>query len=284
MNGLRNGLPNGPIALSETVSGWLGLACSAIGLFTMDNRAFDYGAKFRVVRRDFLGRRTDFLGSSTKGIGAGRQIMGGSILYRAAYKWGADMEATRRGKAIVVARSQLTRIAGWFAKTADPWSKWMQVVAIVGAAWWAIYNYNLLGTSEPTPVMKVSVEVLPYDADKRLLVVHALPHNVGKVSIDVGYPMSITIKRIPEGEGSGYIDRDKLPPLFEAKNIIQRYAGYQLDPGVEFEEVEPFVVPAGASYIVEAVLGLKKDEEVGATQLVHVGAGEMASSTQKRVK
>ncbi|GAB7549820.1 hypothetical protein CS8_095330 [Cupriavidus sp. 8B] len=48
--------------------------------------------------------------------------------------------------------------------------------------------------------------------------------------------------------------------------------------------VEPSVVPAAASYIVEAVLGLKKDEEVGATQIVHVGAGEMASSTQKRIK
>ena len=44
------------------------------------------------------------------------------------------------------------------------------------------------------------------------------------------------------------------------------------------------MVPAGASSIVEAGLELKKDEEVAATQIVHVGAGEMASSTQKRAK
>ncbi|WP_416053145.1 hypothetical protein [Cupriavidus basilensis] len=160
----------------------------------------------------------------------------------------------------------------------------MQVVAILGTAWWAVYNFNLLGTSEPTPLMKVSAEVLPYDRGRQLLVVHARPSNLGKVSIDVRHPISIAIKRIPEGAGLGHIDRDKLPVAFEVKDITEGYEGYQLDPGVEFEEVESFVVPADATYIVEAILNLDADTQVGASQVVRVEATDMPKAAQKRAK
>ncbi|ANJ73560.1 hypothetical protein K6V72_24150 [Ralstonia insidiosa] len=194
------------------------------------------------------------------------------------------MEDTSGGGRLWALRSRATQAKAWFVRSADPWAKWMQVVAILGAGFWALYNFNLLGTSEPTPLMKVAIEVLPYDEGKQLLVVHVKPSNLGKTPINLRLPISVAVRRIPDGAQSGHIDREKLPVVFEAKNIIQGYGGYQLDPGVEFDEVEPFLVPVGAAYVVEAVLNLDKDTEVAAAQIVRVDAAEMPNHAQNRAK
>lgn len=163
---------------------------------------------------------------------------------------------------------------GWMVSVADPLAKWAQILAIAGAAWWAVYTFNLFGTSTVSPTVKVSTSVLPYDAGHALLVVRVKTANPGKVPVDVrDEPMSITIKEVPANRAAGYVDRDDLKPLYLAKNIIGRYTGgYEIDPAVEFDEVEPFVVEVGKTYIVEATLTLDKTEDVRTPEVVHVPA------------
>ncbi|ALS65509.1 hypothetical protein EGJ54_24510 [Pandoraea apista] len=169
---------------------------------------------------------------------------------------------------------------GWAARVADPCSKWAQVLAVGGTAAWAIFTFNLFGTSTITPTLKVSASVLPYDTDHRLLVVRVKPGNVGRVPLDISdQPMSIAIKEIPAGHETGYVNRDDLKPLYVAQNIIGRYkGGYELDPGVEFDEVEPFVVPAGRTYVVEATLSLDEGTDIRTPEVVYVPAVEITTA------
>lgn len=60
--------------------------------------------------------------------------------------------------------------------------------------------------------------------------------------------MSVAVRRIPEQPGSGFVDPDALNLTFEKNEIMRRYGGeYELQPGINYDEVAIFVVPPGTS-------------------------------------
>jgi hypothetical protein len=166
-----------------------------------------------------------------------------------------------------------------------PWAEFAltcaSLLAIPVAGWWAYHNFSVEDTDEVNPNISVSADVLPYDSDRRLLIVHVKPKNVGKVpfELDGGKQgdIDVLVKVIPPKMDSGHIDADKLslpPPNFTARDIVSRYkGGYVLEPGIEYDEIETFVVPKGTTYLISAEMDHfdeNPDDEVDASAVVKV--------------
>lgn len=63
--------------------------------------------------------------------------------------------------------------------------KLVSLIAIPIGGWWAFHNFSITDTDKWNPKIAVSAEVLPYDAQSSLLVVHVKPKNIGKVPINL---------------------------------------------------------------------------------------------------
>ena len=151
-----------------------------------------------------------------------------------------------------------------------------QVVAVGIAGWWTYHLHDSTGEGVVNPNATLQLTVLPYytSKDQRLLLVHVHPKNAGKVPIYLRKPddLRVKVKRIPEQGLSGVIDVDRLPkPVAEIDGMLKRYGDeYELDPGVEFDEVASFVLPLGL-YHVEAELSFGKEgDTVGDQEIVEL--------------
>lgn len=152
------------------------------------------------------------------------------------------------------------------------------LIALPVAGWWAYHNFSVEDTHETNPNISVSADVLPYDDDRRLLVVHVRPKNAGKVPIELDGgkkgDIDVEVKVLPPKLPNGHLDPDKLPVKFPASNIVSGYkGGYVMEPGIDYDEIETFVVPKGATYIVRAEMDHydeDPDDEVDASSVVVV--------------
>jgi hypothetical protein len=146
----------------------------------------------------------------------------------------------------------------------DPLSKLAQIAAVVIAGVWAYRSHMLSGEDDLVPEVFVSTQVVAYSEDKRLLVVHIQEKNVGKVPIKIDRDaLTLTVKKIPQSLGPGYVKIDGQPALFQEKHMLRRYdEGLYLSPGTEQHDVAEFVVLPGI-YSVEAVFSLPDGDTIG---------------------
>jgi hypothetical protein len=151
-------------------------------------------------------------------------------------------------------------------------SKWVTILAILIGGIWVYYNFNITDTNKSNAEIAISTEILPYDAKSSLLVIYIKPKNIGKVPIEItGDGITLTLKEIPKDAKVGHIDMEKIPPTLSVPNLVKKYDGYLLEPGIEYNEVETFVLPHGNTYLVEAVVDLgDDDEDVGSYHVVQI--------------
>lgn len=73
--------------------------------------------------------------------------------------------------------------------TAKNWAEFPLVCGLVIAlpigAWWVVDNFSAEDTREANPNTSVTADVMAYDADRRLLLVHVRPKNAGRVPIEL---------------------------------------------------------------------------------------------------
>lgn len=169
---------------------------------------------------------------------------------------------------------QLERVKTW----AELALTCASLVAIPVGGWWVYSNFSAEDTHEPNPNITVSAEVLPYDDTRRLLLVHVKPRNPGKVPVTLyggkKGDIDVLVKTFPAGLAGGRVDQDKLPTAFKAQNIVSKYqGGYVMEPGIDYDEIEAFIVPKG-TYLVYVEMdhfdGDPDDIEVDASAVVKV--------------
>jgi hypothetical protein len=136
-----------------------------------------------------------------------------------------------------------------------------QVVAVIIGGYWVYHIHNVTGETDENINVTVEATSLPYSSAQRFLVVHVRPKNVGKVPVTFKKPddLRVIVKRIPDALGAGTADVDALPVTVEKEHMLSRPSygdEYELDPGVEFDEVAAFVVVPG-TYYIEAELQQK---------------------------
>lgn len=159
----------------------------------------------------------------------------------------------------------LPKLRDW----ADLALKCVSVVAIVMGGTWALYQHRITETASYNVQVAVSAEFQPYGGDLRLLLIHARPKNIGKVLVEPGKSgFVVTVRTIPEKLKEGVVDLEDLP-VFYMDDLLKRFPdGYELEPGVEYDEVVALVVPKGKMFAVKATLDLGDDTEVDHTTVV----------------
>lgn len=149
--------------------------------------------------------------------------------------------------------------------------KCVSTIAIIVGGTWALYQYQIMETSADNVQITVTTESQPYGSDSRLLLIHAKPKNIGKVLVSAGKSgFLVSVRAIPENLKQGVVALDNLPMLYKG-DILKKFPdGYELEPGVEYDEVLALVVPKGKLFAVKATFDLGDNAEVDHTTVARV--------------
>lgn len=80
----------------------------------------------------------------------------------------------------------------------------------------------------------------------------------------------VSIRSIPTNLKEGAIDLNQLPELYQI-DVVKRYpSGYELEPGVEYDEIVAWIVPKAGMYAVGAVMDLGDNEEIDHTTIIRI--------------
>lgn len=149
--------------------------------------------------------------------------------------------------------------------------KSMSIVAIVIAGVWAYYQHWITETTAPNVQIVVTTEFQQYGEDTRLLLIHVKPKNIGKVRVTPGRSgFVISVRSIPEKLKAGIVDLESFPVLY-SENLLKRFPdGYDLEPGVEYDEILAMIVPRRSLFTIKASLDLGDNAEVDHTTVTRV--------------
>lgn len=163
---------------------------------------------------------------------------------------------------------ELQRARDW----ADLLLKGLSMLAILAGGAWGFYQFWITDVTASNIQLAVSAESQPYSASSRLLLVHVKPKNIGKVRVSPGKKgLLVTIRRIPIDAKEGALDLEKLPEVYKT-DLMKRFPdGYDIEPGVEYDELLTMVVPKGSMYAVKAELDLQDNTEVDHTTVARIG-------------
>ena len=148
----------------------------------------------------------------------------------------------------------------------DLFLKVLSVLAIIAGGAWAYFQFVVTRTTAANVQLTVSSEVLPYSAESRLLIIHAKPKNIGKVSVTPAKAgFLVSVKSLPTNAKQGVLDLENLPDFYKT-DLLKRFSdGYMLEPGVEYDEAVALVVPVGSMYAIKITLNLEDNTEVDHT-------------------
>lgn len=150
-------------------------------------------------------------------------------------------------------------------------AKCLTIIAILAGAGWTLYQFRIFATTDSNINLTVSTETLIYSSTHSILVIHAKPRNLGKVPVEPGKDgLVITVKNIPNDSKAGIIDLESLPAQYK-KDLVKRYTnGYEIEPGVEYDEVIALIVPTGSTYAINAELDLGDKTEIDSSTIARV--------------
>jgi hypothetical protein len=149
--------------------------------------------------------------------------------------------------------------------------KILSIAAIIAGGIWAYYQFSVARTDIDNIQLTVSTEQKQYGKETRLLLIHIKPKNIGKSLVELGKTgFIVTIRSIPDNHKQGIIDLEKLPKTYEI-DLMERFKdGYEMEPGVEYDEVAALVVPKNAIYSIKATLDQGEDDEVDHTVVTRI--------------
>jgi len=136
---------------------------------------------------------------------------------------------------------------------ADLVLKCVTIVAIVvGGVWFVIQRADVENLS-----LGVTAESVEYRGDLRLLVIHVKPKNIGKVLVEPA-TFRLVVRKIPLGLPEGKIvELAPIEPMTSFDLLRHDRDGYEMEPNVEYDDVEVVVVPKNIVVHVEAELGFQ---------------------------
>lgn len=149
--------------------------------------------------------------------------------------------------------------------------KILSIAAIIAGGIWAYYQFSVARTDIDNIQLTVSTEQKQYGKETRLLLIHIKPKNIGKSLVELGKTeFIVTLRSITDNLKHGIIDLEKLPKTYEI-DLMERFKdGYEMEPGVEYDEVVALVVPKNTIYSIKATLDLGEGDEVDHTVVTRI--------------
>lgn len=177
---------------------------------------------------------------------------------------------------------RITAFTDWLAKA-------LGCAAVIVGGWWTYSLFISTGDGIPHLVLRMNADVLA-SGNERVLVLHLVPKNVGKVPLEKSPRFDVCINPLSPDPSPGTVlepqqrvDTGKQRCRWRI-DVLRKYTdGYFIDPGTDYDEVEAIVLPPGL-YQVEAELDTDNDPHgsaFNARQIVKIpplagAAGEVA--------
>lgn len=153
---------------------------------------------------------------------------------------------------------------------ADLLLKLLSIIAIIAGGIWAYYQFWITDTGVENMQITVSTEQQSYGKDSRLLLIHIKPKNIGKVLVTTGKDgFTVTVRSIPNNLKHGVVDLEEMPEIYKT-DLLKRFDGYEIEPGVEYDEVIAMIVPKHSMYSIRATLGMGSNDEVDHTAIAQI--------------
>ncbi len=131
----------------------------------------------------------------------------------------------------------------------------MTILAIVAGGTWTVWTFFIQRTDVENVSLGVTTDSVEYRGDLRLLVIHVKPKNIGKVLVDPPI-FRLTVRRIPlDLPQWKAIDLTPIEPMPPIDLLRHDREGYEMEPGVEYDDIELIVVPKNIVVHVQAELG-----------------------------
>lgn len=149
--------------------------------------------------------------------------------------------------------------------------KILSIAAIIAGGIWAYYQFLVTRTDIDNIQLTVSTEQKQYGKETRLLLIHIKPKNIGKSLVELGKTgFIVTVRSIPDNLIQGIIDLEKLPKAYET-DLMKRFKdGYEMEPGVEYDEIIALVVPKNKIYAIKATIDPGEGDEVDHTVVTRI--------------
>ncbi len=134
--------------------------------------------------------------------------------------------------------------------------KCVTIIAIVVGGIWAAGTFLLFRSEVENVNLTLSTQQIPY-GELKLLVIHVRPKNLGKVlSSPVTY--RVQVEEISGGLPQGsVIERSSLKPIESVDMLRNHPDGYEMEPGVEYDDVEIVPLRKGITVLVTAEFGFE---------------------------
>jgi hypothetical protein len=148
--------------------------------------------------------------------------------------------------------------------------KLMSIAAIIAAGIWALYQFNLTETTAANIQLEVTADVKPYSANNKLLLIHVRPKNIGKVLVSPEH-LLVLVRDLPKNLKPGPVELNKLRDRYKV-DILDRYPdGYDLEPGVEYDEIVALIVPKETMYSIYGEVDFDEgQDEIDTTTVARV--------------
>jgi hypothetical protein len=130
------------------------------------------------------------------------------------------------------------------------------ILAIFVGGIWTAWTFFAQRTDIENVTVGLTAESVEYGRD-RLLIVHIKPKNIGKVLIKLA-TFRLTVRKIPPGlQKEKPIELLKIEPMASVDLMRHDPDGYEIEPGVDYDDVELFIVPKNTIVDIQVVLELK---------------------------
>ncbi len=147
-------------------------------------------------------------------------------------------------------------------KYADFFLKVLSCIAILGGGFWTWYLFDQGGGSDWMINLDMQTEVLPYDDNFRLLVVHVHSKNPRIVSFDFGPKdgaYDLTFRKL-DALKVNQVGNEDSGELLKKVNLMPN-DGILWSPYAEFDDMRTLLVPKGITVVVNAALHVNHEND-----------------------
>ncbi|TMH46522.1 MAG: hypothetical protein E6H54_02395 [Betaproteobacteria bacterium] len=148
--------------------------------------------------------------------------------------------------------------------------KTLSALAIVAAGLWTVWTFVISRSDAENLNLTVATEAVEYDGQVRLLVIHSKPRNLGRT---LGRPKryELFIRQLPNGAAKwNIVDLRTVSPLVSIDMLKTFKAGYEIEPGVEYDDVQLVAVPLGALVAISAEIGFRDGSVIDVHEVLRV--------------
>ena len=135
----------------------------------------------------------------------------------------------------------------------------VNIFVLVGGVW-AFYLVFWNRTIYWNIQMELSSEILGYQDKTRILNIKICLKNLSRTCVEADNKKgcAVSVYKIPDDLKVGSpIEKAKCIPLISNLNVLRRYEEindieYEMEPGIEFHEIEPVIVEKGGAYLISS--------------------------------